>query len=217
MTSLLQSKVFKRNLIRWIGMYACIMMFTVTIVTYSRYVSRISSNDNARVASFNIKVLYDDSYNCVAEIVDGKYKVCEVNEVRPTSAISYNFTVDATKLEVRTRLFLVITVDPSTINPFSPDFKFYSLERWDPELGYYVEVDTSEFTVENNKIKLDYIIEPSSAMKAKYRVTVKYNADKLEDDGDGIKYYSGEEIKVNDLVAVSYIATQEPNSGNGSV
>ena len=217
MASLLQSKVFRKNLYRWLGMYVCIMMCTITIVTYSRYVTSLSATtNNARVANFKVKLNYDNAYNCIPSIENNEYTICEVNEnnpVRPTSEISYNFTVDSRELEVRTRLLLVITVDPRA-NPVSPNFKFVSLKRWNG--NSYEEVDSKEFTVQNNKIMLDYIIEPSSKLLTQYMVTVKYNEENLEDDGDGIKYYSGVEISANDIVAISYRATQEPSSGNGS-
>jgi len=58
MNRLLHSRVFKKNLAKWIFMYIVTLAFFTSVVTYSKYFSSLASNDNARPAKFNIKIDY---------------------------------------------------------------------------------------------------------------------------------------------------------------
>ena len=65
MKKLLQSRKFRKNLGKWIFMYVICMGLFTTVVTYSKYISKmLSSNDEARVSKFNVKLRYCENENC---------------------------------------------------------------------------------------------------------------------------------------------------------
>lgn len=107
MKGLLQSKRLRKNLYNWIFMYIGAILLFTSVVTYSRYMSKLILSDDSRTAKFDVKIEPKDcdyiqngsSYYCDDEIIKN-----------PTDELKYYFTLDAT-FEVKTDLFLTIKVD----------------------------------------------------------------------------------------------------------
>ena len=90
MRSLLQSRNFRKNLYRWIGMYVAVILFFTSVVTYSKYMVGVASHENARVANFNVDISYEQTKDCLP----GNDETCLIGVYRPTSKIPYYFTVE---------------------------------------------------------------------------------------------------------------------------
>lgn len=116
MKGLLHSKKFRTNLYKWLFMYVGVMLLLTTVVTYSRYISSIKTSDNARPALFDVAIDYDKSNLTCEDLTN-----CFSGTFRPTSKLTYKFTVDTTKIEVNTDFALTITVHE--------DFKIESLKN----------------------------------------------------------------------------------------
>ena len=147
MKGLLHSKIFKKNLAKWFVMYLGVISLLTTIITYSKYMSELQTmSDSARVAKFNIKVIPNNSCdlennNCLG-----------IEKVRPTSTLSYDFTIDLTEL---------ISLEKLEGNQYQEisDFKLTNDQR---ETLYNYGSLTSQFISVTHKPIL------------KYRVKVKY-------------------------------------------
>lgn len=45
MKKLLQNKKFRTNLYKWFSMYICVMAIFTTVVTYSKYISNMGTDE----------------------------------------------------------------------------------------------------------------------------------------------------------------------------
>ena len=188
MKGLLHSKIFKKNLAKWFVMYLGVISLLTTIITYSKYMSELQTmSDSARVAKFNIKVIPNNSCdlennNCLG-----------IEKVRPTSTLSYDFTIDLTELEVSTDLILTLYINK--------DFEFISLEKL--EGNQYQEISDFKLTNDQRETLYNYgsltsqFISVTHKPILKYRVKVKYK-------------YSSKEIFSNNknIVKIGYSAIQ---------
>ena len=100
MNWMLHSKLFKKNLVKWLLMYGGVILLFTSVITYSKYVSQMMSSDSARVAKFIIDIKPN---NCVSNNDSNS----NIGNVRPTK-IDYYFTVDTSELEVSSDLILNI-------------------------------------------------------------------------------------------------------------
>ncbi len=196
MKSLLRKKRVRINLYKWLGMYIGVIALFTSVVTYSKYITEISSSDNARVANFNININYDDGKNCKAGSSEA---TCLVGKYRPTSDISYYFTVDTTKLEVRT--FFVLTMN------VHPNFRIVGLEKLkDGTTDEYEKVN-----LVNNQVKK--IVNTNRGNETKYKLIVRYNGGKIVRDEDDNPLYYDETLAPDEelptkIVSVDYSALQ---------
>lgn len=196
MKSLLQNKRFRINLYKWLGMYVGVIALFTSVVTYSKYMSEISRSDNARVAKFDIAVDYNGTENCKS---GSKEATCLVGKYRPTSEIPYYFTVNTKNLEVRTFFVLSINIDSM--------FEIVKLEKLkDGTTDEYELVD-----LKNNQIK--EIVEARKGKETKYKLTIKYNGDKIvRDEFNNPLYYdetkAEDEMLPSKIVTVDYSALQ---------
>ncbi len=101
MKRLWQSKRFRKNLYKWLGIYIGILGLMTTVITYSRYISSMGYSDSARVAKFIVDVDFTDA--CAGQ------DTCDMKTYRPTENITYNFKIK-TDLEVLTDLVLTMYV-----------------------------------------------------------------------------------------------------------
>ena len=56
MKGLLQSKIFRKNLKKWLCMYVGALLLLTTVVTYSKYISKYNVDDDARITKFDVTV-----------------------------------------------------------------------------------------------------------------------------------------------------------------
>lgn len=107
MKGLLHSKKFKKNIGKWLIMYIVCMGLFTTLVTYSKYISKmLSTNDGARVSKFNISLKYCDNENCD----NGGSNAPSDKRYVPYNEIIYYFAVDTSTLEVNAELILTARI-----------------------------------------------------------------------------------------------------------
>lgn len=173
MKYLLYSKRFKKNLAKWLGMYLCIICLFTVVVTYSRYISDLTSNEAARVAKFNVEVTYDD----VCSTLDSS-ETCNYGSIRPTGSLVYYFTVDTTELEVNTLFVTNVMVDSDFIN-----YRLY-----DVTTGEILYVENDDYTIsegeytdpKNGQVRIYKIlsivedINANNGYKRKYKLIIDY-------------------------------------------
>ncbi len=166
MKKLLQSRKFRKNLGKWIFMYVICMGLFTTVVTYSKYISKmLSSNDEARVSKFNVKLRYCENENCENGGTDNYI----TKNYRPTSEIVYYFSVDASDLEVNADLLLTIRINSH--------FKLKEI----------IEITQGENKPVNNISKnsgdtmsITTSVNAGSKTLKKYKVVVKYDESVIE-------------------------------------
>ena len=153
MKELLHSKLFRRNLYKWLFMYVGVMCLLTSVITYSKYITSMQNDDTARVAKFNVKITNND----VCDELEDK---CHYGTLRPTEDYEYYFTVDTTELEVKTLLVTIVSVHD--------DFNIIKL--------YDAETDTefNNYVIEDNKIKITETINPGDNYVRKHKINIKY-------------------------------------------
>ena len=111
MKGLLQSKKFRKNLGKWLFMYVGVMLLLTSVVTYSKYISSLQGSGKAATARFELTVKCSDNngQNC------GSSPLYRVDETTGPLILNYKFTVDPSKLDVKSNLKLLIFVDKSFI------------------------------------------------------------------------------------------------------
>jgi len=199
MKSLLQSKTFRKNLYRWLGMYVTVILFFTSVVTYSKYMVGVASNENARVANFNVDIHYEETENCLP----GSDQTCHTGTYRPTSKISYYFTVDTTKIEVRTFLALSMNINKS--------FKIIELSKMEEGKDSSYQIINLDGLKEENKIRMTETLLPKEGKKTKYKIVVIYNGTNIVTDEKGDIYYeNGHEDmnQIDKIVTLDYSARQ---------
>lgn len=207
MKGLLQSKIFKKSLKKWLFMYVMCMGLFTTVVTYSKYISNmLDGGDEARVSKFNINLQY-----CNNELCEENNLEPNTDTYRPTSKMEYYFAIDSSNLEVNADLFITINTDNH--------FKIEKIEK--NTNGTYITIDGSG---KDNSGKIMTIKEYALAgniEKLKYKVTVSYDEtvkdynstgkiiNGVEKDPEtGIPRYTFEENKIYNVLTVGYSATQ---------
>jgi hypothetical protein len=96
--------MFKTNLIRWFVLYIGVISLFTTVVTYSKYITTLPVNDEARTAKFDLNITND-------KICSSLSNLCGLEQYKPYDEIEYYFTVDTTNLEVLSDLVLKISVN----------------------------------------------------------------------------------------------------------
>lgn len=198
MKNLLHSKMFRRNLMKWLCMYCGVMCVLTIVITYSKYITSMSANDSAKVSIFDVDVSFN---GCTDENIDntGMKPICyykSINPIRPIDELEFYFTVDTSKLEVNTLLYLYVTVQNQN--------------------NYFEIIDVLDVTSESEAISIPYdnisleetdsTIRISDDIKAaqgkikKYKVVMKYNYAEAGYDS---------ELPFNDVIKVGYSATQK--------
>lgn len=198
MKGLLHSRKFKRNLMKWICMYVGVLLLFTSVVTYSRYVSKFSNGDNAKVSKFNI------------EIIKGEVGSSSKSDpILPTDAIYYNFKV-VREFEVKTLLVLTVNAEPGFIIEkieedtglliYSSSLSHENSFSYDKD-GYHInDIDSK---------KVD-IIRPITYAEGKiqknYKITLKFDYSSVQDT-----YYklSEKDLQERPIVNIDYSATQD--------
>ena len=184
MKYLMYSKKFKQNLVKWLCMYCGIVCLFTIIVTYSRYITELTSQEGARVAKFNVYV----TYNGVCSQIDSN-EDCNYGSLRPIDSLSYYFTVDTRQLEVNTTLVTNILINE--------DFENYRL--YDVTSVEKLYVENIDYSVTNNTISIVEDVNALNGYLRKYKLTVDY---KNKDNYNQNYYY-------NDDVIFGYSAIQK--------
>ena len=184
MKYLLYSKSFKKNLAKWLGMYLGMICLLTVVVTYSRYISDLTSNEVARVAKFNVEVTYDQTCSSL-----NSSETCDYGSIRPTGSWVYYFTIDTRELEVSTTFVTNIVVDPDFNN-----YRLYNVTN-----GERLYVLDADYTINNNLITIVEDIDASSGYLRKYKLIIDYK---------NVNNYS-QEYNYDNVVVVGYSAIQK--------
>ena len=204
MKGLLHSKTFQRKLYKWLFMYVGILLLLTTVITYSKYISRLMSSDTARPAKFDISVVPN---NCTDEESDGVH--CNIGKYRPTGNIDYYFTLKSDS-EVKTDIFLTIALNKR--------FKLVSIKEIDGEDINFDSYD-SDTDTKGRQTGERYNVSSFKALTAqagkhfekKYQVTVKYN-NLYCANGIGCttetEDYSAVQTSIYDILRVDFSAIQ---------
>jgi len=184
MKGLLHSKLFRKNLFKWIFMYIAVIGLFTSVVTYSKYISNMNGDDTARVASFDASITYDGICQNL-----GENEICDNGTFRPTSKISYYFTVDTRKLEVST-----IFVTRISVLEYFKNIKIYDVTETEKELTNFIE--------NNNTFVLTEDLKPNQTYIRKYKVIMDFNYEQYDSD-------HSESQEITGAVVVGYSATQK--------
>ena len=154
MKGLLHSKRFRANLYKWLRMYLSVLLLFTGVVTYSKYVSSIgSNNDEARAAKFKITINDANDFDC------DDYSDCSTGIQYADDYQAYNFTVETNKLEVKTDLILLVYVNKN----FDANIVGYT-EMIEPDTGewryYRFEYNNLEPDGSREPIKLHVEVRP---------------------------------------------------------
>ena len=168
MKGLLHSKKFRRNLYKWVIMYVGVIVLLTTVITYSKYVSQMMADDEARVAKFDIQVTANECASSDENSIN-----CNSGTFRPTQEITYYFTLDA-NTEVKTDIFMTIVLNERFKLKKIEEQKEESLETvsYTENGSKMIDVGDSPEKYQCNTFKAGTSLEP---MKKIYRVTVEFD------------------------------------------
>ena len=186
MKRLLYSKVFRKNLFNWLFMYIAVIGLFTSVVTYSKYISSLQSDADAKVAKFDASITYDEICSGIDE-----NQICNNGSHRPTSDISFYFTVDTTNIEVST-----IFVTRITVLEYFKNISVYDVT----ENSSGVKIN--EFNNTNNVLTLTETIHKDDTYVRKYKLTMNYDHENYDND-------FSESHPLNGAVVVGYSATQK--------
>lgn len=200
MNGLLKSKVFKKNLRKWLTMYIGILGLFATVVTYSKYISRFDGNRQAKAAKFAVDIKFDNE-----ECTGNDCSIRDLGELRPTSDYEFSFVVDTSQLEVTTILATTITVNENLtdVKIFEGENEITSDSSKDK---YYVNTGNAYTIVD--KVEKDsngVVINASGGSATTYKVTAKVDKEKVKNND--IEY--GKELKDIPAIQVAYSAIQK--------
>lgn len=214
MKGLLQSKIFRKNLKKWLCMYVGALLLLTTVVTYSKYISKYNVDDDARITKFDVTVknIENENLTCTGEI--DKLDCTTKDTYRPTTKIPYEFVVTP-NFEVNTLLATTIYVPAS--------FNIETLEEINGKVLYDEkenikdssitisklkdknekgeEVDTATIITITKKIDTDDIINSNTPKT--YKITIKYNYDEET-------YLTADKENLS-VIKIGYSATQIKN------
>lgn len=113
MFKLLHSKMFRQNLFKWVFMYIAALGLLTSVITYSRYITSMMNDGQARTSKFIVKIepYNDTSFKCPED--DPKNCVSNI-KVRPTKEIEVYFKIDLNELEVKSNI--VLRASAGTLN-----------------------------------------------------------------------------------------------------
>lgn len=215
MKGLLQSKIFRKNLKKWLCMYVGAILLLTTVITYSKYISKYNVDDEARVTRFDvtIKNIENEHLSCTGEIE--KLECSTTSTYRPTTKIPYEFIVEP-NFEVNTILATTIYVPAN--------FNIETLEEINGKVLYdYEKEDEKDSSITINKLKnkneegeevdtatiititrkIDVADTIDSKTPKSYKIAIKYNYDEEK--------YDDEEKENLSVIKVGYSATQIKN------
>lgn len=199
MKGLLQSKRFKKNIGKWLIMYGLCMGLFTTLVTYSKYISKmLSTNDGARVSKFDISLKYCENENCD----NGGSNTPSDKRYAPYNEIVYYFAVDTSTLEVNAELILTARI-------LDNHFKLKEIKEITNSTGQINNI--SKNSTSGDTISITTNVKAGDKNLRKYKVTivydetvVDYNKPNCTSNTTGCKVVNGI-VKDNDSNIPKYI------------
>ena len=159
MKGLLQSKIFRKNLKKWLCMYVGALLLLTTVVTYSKYISKFNLDDESRVTIFNVSITNRDNNLSCEDIPDNSglnetKRNCTANiESRPTEKMTYEFTVTP-DFEVKTTLVTTVYIPANfkieSLDILKEDNTYYNLYNSENPDNYDESISKIEKIIETN-------------------------------------------------------------------
>lgn len=203
MKGLLHSKRFKENLYRWLFMYVGVIALLTTVITYSKYVTRlIPTEEKALPAKFDVEISNTDSAgnDCT------KVECVTTGIYRPTSEIKYYFKFKA-DLEVSAEILLLVRINEA----YRDDFKIVSVKESKVNGFETVTNDSTNNPESIYRVKLeneqDSITGEYKPIEKVYEVTVQYK----DLDSFNSKTDSNDFLEAKNVLEVGYTAEQKNN------
>ncbi|MCI9063628.1 MAG: hypothetical protein HFJ17_03395 [Clostridia bacterium] len=189
MSKLLHSKTFRGNLTKWLLLYILALLIVTGVVTYSKYISSMTSVDDARQAKFKVQI--DKGDICSTTSPD----LCNLTSYKPYDQLEYKFSVDTEKVEVLTDLVLNIKVNS--------DFEVISLNDinipQNTSNKFTVTMsDNTKLSFEDNLFTLISEVGPNKIGKKQYILKLRF-----KDKSYKVEY------NYNEIVNVGYSAIQK--------
>lgn len=159
MIKLLHSKMFRKNLCKWILMYVAALGLLTSVVTYSKYITSMMNDGKARTSKFIVKIepYNDSSFKCPED----NPRECVTNvQVRPTKEVEVYFKLDLNELEVKSNVVLRASAGSLRGNfvqdngAISSQFEILRIEEVDENRE---EILKTEEDYNNNKVTQEYI------------------------------------------------------------
>ncbi len=215
MKGLLHSKLFRQKLIRWVFMYIAVICLTSTVITYSRYISKLQGDSTTTSAKFDVKILKDGM------VCNEESDTCNLNynALRPREIITYTFTLDSSNLGVSAQLFtrigvasdfkvlkVVETSGSGSKTLYSSDGTITGNTSYHEGMGTD-EQDTAKYNsfVVDNYININ---DTSRSTQYVYEVQMQYTGGgHLDSDGD--YEFSQESPNVSKAIQVGFSAIQK--------
>lgn len=190
MNSLLHSKRFKKNLLKWLMMYCGALCMLTIVVTYSKYITTYNSTaDEARVAKFAL----DMTYSKLCEEQESG-TTCDMGNTRPEEYLEYEFNIDATKGEVDTLVVADITINDSFELATNDETQMYEFQLVSGN-------NNMSSTLSDNKIELTGTMKSGTINT--YKIKLRYKEYNTEAYKSAINY--------DEILKVDYAATQANN------
>lgn len=157
MKELLHSRLFRKNLKKWLFMYVGTICLLTSVITYSKYISAFNGSDTAKTAKFNVKVSLDSSM-CETASTTNVSNHCYLADTRPLPSYDFGFIVDTTELEVNTLVVVTLKAGEGFTLPDK------------------IMEGNKEIPLDGNKITLDIDVNDSNRVKVKkYKATLAYD------------------------------------------
>lgn len=189
MKELLNSRKFKKNLLKWLFMYCGVMCIFTIVITYSKYLSTRSFKDSARVAKFDVKIeptaCKDITPNDVA---------CGTGSLRPDPRVGFYFKIDTSKIEVKTYVNISINIknaikNSTTGERYFSNYKLYKINNNTFDEGTSLTgtqvKDSENNDTDTTKLTLEETIESGKGKDQEYMLVMDngyedvLNGDKL--------------------------------------
>ena len=188
MSNLLHSKTFRGNLAKWLILYILALLIATGVVTYSKYISSMTSTDEARQAKFKVQI--DKGDICSTTSPD----LCNLTSYKPYDELEYKFSINTEKVEVLTELIVNITVNN--------DFEVISLNDVTiPQTNNKFTTtmsDNTNLSFQNNLFTLMSEVGPSKTNIKNYKLKLKFKNNSYKT-----------EYNYNEIVNVGYSAIQK--------
>lgn len=111
MIGLLHSETFRKNLSKWIFMYIAVLCLLTSVITYSKFITSLGNEDEARTTMFNVKI---EPLETATRCQDANQSdegnpsstaiLCTTS--RPTSLLEYYFKANVEEIEVKSEVYL---------------------------------------------------------------------------------------------------------------
>lgn len=193
MKGLIHSKKFRQNLYKWLFVYIGVLGLLATVVTYSKYISSLGTNDEARITKFKVGIEFAE------ECGEGSNNTeCNMGNHLPFEDMIYYFKVDTREIETAANIYLTASIQGDDASNYKITSIEEEIKNGDGEPTYNKLNKDTTVTGEYQTVKL-----PVSNDVKVYRAIVQY----VPGQGDN-ETYPVEGDKSSYSLYIGYSASQ---------